>query len=472
MWRDTDLPAHLSYAEVIEERLKSAKAVLVLWSAEAAKSQWVRAEADAARELGTLIQSSVDGTIPPIPFNQIQCANLKGWSGENDHAGWRKLKSSVVALAGQVDEPAKSSRRRQPTSSICVLPFQNMSGDEVPDYFSDGISEDITSDLSKVSALSVVPRKMAFEFKGQEADPCSVAEKLSVAYVLEGSVRRAGNRVRITAQLIDGGSGEHVWSDRYHRGFDDIFSVQEEISKAIVDALKIKLLPAEKKALENRETNSEGNGAIIGNLPHEGSLDDARSAPQPDLHNGSAPIQEPEVQEAQIPAAASSFAEPYPEVQPYAGEEWNRDEEWDSDEEWDPDDDRKRKNYLSSELAPRLIALGLVLLLLVVFVGATFWPERTPAIPPQDDLTYTITEDVNVRSLPTMKGSRILGELETGATINIVPSLAGAQPDWLKIKDGPYIGGYVWRESTRPAPDSSDSEASDRGTANGKDATG
>ena len=97
VWRDSDLPAHLSYAEVIEERLKSAKAVLVLWSAEAAKSQWVRAEADAARELGTLMQSSVDGSVPPIPFNQIQCANLKGWEGEADHPGWRKLLSSVRA---------------------------------------------------------------------------------------------------------------------------------------------------------------------------------------------------------------------------------------------------------------------------------------------------------------------------------------------------------------------------------------
>src|SRR4029453_11074428 len=77
VWRDDELPAHRSYAEVIEERLKSAKAVVVLWSAEAAKSQWVRAEADTARGTGTLVQASVDGTLPPIPFNQIQCADLK-----------------------------------------------------------------------------------------------------------------------------------------------------------------------------------------------------------------------------------------------------------------------------------------------------------------------------------------------------------------------------------------------------------
>ena len=91
VWRDAELPAHRSYAEVIEERLKSSGAVIVLWSAEATKSQWVRAEADAARELGTLIQARVDATMPPIPFNQIQCADLTDWGGDPDHPGWRKL---------------------------------------------------------------------------------------------------------------------------------------------------------------------------------------------------------------------------------------------------------------------------------------------------------------------------------------------------------------------------------------------
>src|SRR3982751_3873474 len=82
VWRDDELPAHRAYADVIEERLKAAVAVVVLWSAEAAKSQWVRAEADAARSAGTLIQASVDGSIPPMPFNQIQCADLHGWDGK------------------------------------------------------------------------------------------------------------------------------------------------------------------------------------------------------------------------------------------------------------------------------------------------------------------------------------------------------------------------------------------------------
>ncbi len=473
VWRDTELPAHLSYADVIEERLKSAKAVLVLWSAEAAKSQWVRAEADAARELGTLIQSSVDGTVPPIPFNQIQCANLKGWSGDNDHAGWRKLRASVEALAGPADVPVKSSKRQRATSSICVLPFQNMSGDAVPDYFCDGLSEDITSDLSKVSALSVIPHKTAFAFKGQEEDPCDVAKKLSVGYILEGSVRRAGDRVRITAQLIDGGTGEHAWSARYHRDFADIFSVQDEISQAIVAALKTQLLPAEKTAIADRETSSEADDAKTQNLGHEDTLVEAHSALHVDLHNGASPEPELEVQDAPVSTADSSLDDEYSQNVPDAGEEWSSGEEWNPDEESDSSEEwTSRRGYRPPQLTPRLIALGLVLLLIIV--GAIYWTGRPTPVVEEEDLSYTITSTVNVRSLPMLKGSRVLGELDPGDTINIVPTLAGAQPDWVKIKDGPYVGGYVWRESTRPTSDSGDPDGSETvaNTTRRKDASG
>jgi adenylate cyclase len=255
VWRDAELPAHRSYAEVIEERLKAAKAVIVLWSAEAARSHWVRAEADAAREAGTLVQASVDGSTPPMPFNQIQCADLHDWSGNAGAPGWRKLQSSVAALAGGSSEPrARAAKPKPRTSSICVLPFANMSGDAEQEYFSDGISEDITTDLSKVSALAVTARNTAFQFKGQSVDICDIAAKLGVSHVLEGSVRKAGNRVRITAQLIDGATGDHVWADRYDRDLTDIFEIQDEISKAIVDALKVRLLPKEKHAIGDRST--------------------------------------------------------------------------------------------------------------------------------------------------------------------------------------------------------------------------
>jgi len=256
VWRDDELPAHRAYAEVIEERLKNARAIVVLWSAESAKSQWVRAEAEFGRSGGTLVQAALDGIIPPLPFNQIQCADLSSWAGD-DSAGWRKLVSSVKALAPVIKADATTrprGHRRQ--LCICVLPFQNMSGDPEQEYFSDGISEDITTDLSKISALGVVARNTAFTFKGHAVDICEIAAKLGVSHVLEGSVRKAGGRVRINAQLIDGDSGDHLWAERYDRDLEDVFAIQDEISKAIVAALKLKLLPEEKKAIEQRRTTS------------------------------------------------------------------------------------------------------------------------------------------------------------------------------------------------------------------------
>src|SRR5215213_2924193 len=255
VWRDDQLPAHRAYTDVIQERLISAEAVVVLWSAEAAKSQWVRAEADAARAVGKLVQANLDGTIPPMPFNQIQCADLKDWDGKNGAAGWRKLTSSVAALAGRGED--KDVRRETRSDlSVCVLPFANMSGDAEQEYFSDGISEDITTDLSKVSALEVIARNTAFGFKGKSVDVGEIARNLGVSHILEGSVRKAGTRVRITAQLIDGSNGGHLWAERYDRDLTDIFAIQDEISHAIVAALRLKLLPEEKKAIENRGTAS------------------------------------------------------------------------------------------------------------------------------------------------------------------------------------------------------------------------
>ncbi|HET6534718.1 MAG TPA: TIR domain-containing protein [Sphingomicrobium sp.] len=261
VWRDDELPAHRAYSDVIEERLKSAKAVVVLWSAESGKSHWVRAEADSAREAGTLVQATLDSALPPMPFNQIQCADLNGWNGDVNSPGWRKLHGSVAALVGGASEETETTSSAAPRvqavrASICVLPFVNMSGEPEQEYFSDGISEDITTDLSKVSALEVVARNTAFSFKGQNPNVEEVAKQLNVSHVLEGSVRKAGSRVRINAQLIDGSTGKHLWADRFDRDLDDIFAIQDEISKAIVEALKVKLLPAEKKAIEKRGTSN------------------------------------------------------------------------------------------------------------------------------------------------------------------------------------------------------------------------
>jgi adenylate cyclase len=161
--------------------------------------------------------------------------------------------------AKQHDRPSTGSAPGKPGAgrfSICVLPFANISGDAEQEYFSDGISEDIITDLSKVSALNVVSRNTAFTFKGKSVDVRQVASQLNVSYVLEGSVRKAGGRVRITAQLIDGSNDSHVWAERYDRDLNDIFAIQDEISHAIVDALKVKLLPEEKKAIAQHGTDN------------------------------------------------------------------------------------------------------------------------------------------------------------------------------------------------------------------------
>jgi adenylate cyclase len=131
-----------------------------------------------------------------------------------------------------------------------------MSGDPEQEYFSDGITEDIITDLSKVSALAVTSRNSSFVFKGRHVDVLKVASDLKVNHVLEGSVRKAGGRVRITAQLVDGSSNDHLWAERYDRDLSDIFALQSEISEAIVKALKLRLLPEQKKAIEQRGTNS------------------------------------------------------------------------------------------------------------------------------------------------------------------------------------------------------------------------
>jgi len=161
---------------------------------------------------------------------------------------------AVRAAKRDKSEDRKAEEPRK--LSICVLPFANMSGDVEQEYFSDGISEDIITDLSKVSALAVISRNSAFQYKGKHIDLPKVARELKVSHVLEGSVRKAGGKVRITAQLIDGASNDHIWAERYDRDLNDIFALQDEISEAIVKALKLKLLPEEKKAIERRGTNS------------------------------------------------------------------------------------------------------------------------------------------------------------------------------------------------------------------------
>ena len=144
----------------------------------------------------------------------------------------------------------------QPHTAIAILPFTNMSGDPEQEYFSDGISEDIITDLSKIADLTVIARNSSFTYKGRSVDVRTIGRELGVQSVLEGSIRRSGNRVRITAQLIDATSGGHLWADRYDRDLTDIFEVQDDVTRRIVDALKVTLSPGEKERLADTKTSN------------------------------------------------------------------------------------------------------------------------------------------------------------------------------------------------------------------------
>jgi len=140
--------------------------------------------------------------------------------------------------------------------SIAVLPFDNMSDDPKQEYFSDGITEDLITDLSKISGLFVIARNSAFAYKGKPVKIRQVAEELGVRYVLEGSVRKVDNRVRINAQLIDATTGGHLWAERYDRHYTDIFELQDEVIGKIVSALTVKLTGAEQAQLARRPTDN------------------------------------------------------------------------------------------------------------------------------------------------------------------------------------------------------------------------
>ncbi len=249
VWWDRHIEGGSRFVSEIDNALKEAEAVVVLWSAHSCDSAWVQDEAAEGRESGRLVPVTLDSTRPPLGFRQFHAIDLSGWNGVGAPEKLPALLSAIAKLTSceKAETAPITNAAGKSTLSICVLPFVNMSGEPEQEYFSDGISEDIITDLSKVSALSVVARNTAFTFKGAAVDVPVLARRLGVSHVLEGSVRKSGGRVRITAQLIDGAAGDHIWAERYDRDLTDVFAIQDEISQAIVAALKVRLLPEEKR---------------------------------------------------------------------------------------------------------------------------------------------------------------------------------------------------------------------------------
>ena len=167
---------------------------------------------------------------------------------------WRWHPDTAHTTATNGRQP--NTTNAEPQAAIAILPFTNMSGDVEQEYFSDGISEDIITDLSKIAGLMVIARNSSFAYKGRSVDVRTIGRELGVQSILEGSIRRAGNRVRITAQLNDATSGGHLWADRYDRDLTDIFEVQDDVTRRIVDALKVTLSSGEKERLADTKTSN------------------------------------------------------------------------------------------------------------------------------------------------------------------------------------------------------------------------
>jgi adenylate cyclase len=193
--------------------------------------------------------------VSAIVRDQVGSRLSLGFDFLGEHV-FKNIRQPVQVYTVSFEKPnsARLVAQNRNTCFIAVLPFTNMSGDTDQDYFSDGITEDIITDLSKVSSLHVVPRNTVFTYKGTSVKVKQVAQELGVRYMLEGSVRIAGTRVRISGQLIDTANGDHLWAERYDRDLTDIFAIQDEITNAIVGQLKVRLLPEERKAIAAEPT--------------------------------------------------------------------------------------------------------------------------------------------------------------------------------------------------------------------------
>jgi len=256
-----DIPAGSEYGQQIVDAVKACRVFLVVFSTGANASPHVRREVERAVSLDrTILPFRVENVAPTGAMEY--CLGGTHWLDAfappiEPHIATlvSTLRTMLGATAGQ---PAGVEATPGPVErvSIAVLPFNNMSGDSEQEYFSDGITEDIITDLSKVSGLFVVARNTVFTYKGKAVKVQDVCKELDVKFVLEGSVRKAGAKVRVNGQLINGETGGHVWADRYDRDLTDIFAIQDEITHAIVEQLKVKLLPQERQSIAQAPTDN------------------------------------------------------------------------------------------------------------------------------------------------------------------------------------------------------------------------
>ncbi len=244
VWWDQDIPPNAAWETTIERELAVARLVIVAWSPAAVASDNVKAEARWARAQGRLLQVFVEPCDPPLFFGERQGVDLRAWSGAASETAFRSVLTAV--RQGLESPPAASGAAVLSDTpfplpskpSIAVLPFLNMSDDREQEYFADAVSEDIITALSRWRWFFVIARNSSFAFKGASIDVTRVGRELGVRYVLEGSVRKVGDRVRVNAQLVEAANAAHIWAETFDRDLVHLLDMQDEITEQVVTAIE------------------------------------------------------------------------------------------------------------------------------------------------------------------------------------------------------------------------------------------
>ena len=254
VWWDHEIAGGTAFASEIERALNEAKAVVVAWSVSAIQSDWVMDEATIAKDAGKLVPIQLDATRPPLGFRQYQIVDFSSWTGADDPEPVQALSQSNARYVRRVAPIASSERLEQTLPSpqsgaIAVLPLDNLSGDSAQQYFVDGMQEALITDLSKIGSLKVISRTSTRRYMGSAKSLPEIAAELGASRIVEGSVIRVGDSVRMTVQLIDARSDTHLWVGTFDREITNILTLQREVARAVVDGMRAVLTPAEEARL-------------------------------------------------------------------------------------------------------------------------------------------------------------------------------------------------------------------------------
>jgi TolB-like protein/tetratricopeptide (TPR) repeat protein len=255
VWWDMEIPGGAGWRQTIEDALRNAKCVLVVWSRRSVgpEGEFVQEEATHAKARGVYLPICIDPVQPPLGFGQIQVLPLLRWNGRRDDAGYAKLYQTVCAIAesrarpgaasnGKASAPKRGPRLRP---RIAVLPFGHPAGDAEQADFAEALVDDLIAGLSKSPLFAVTPRQSSVIYEPSAQQPSSICGELGVDYVVQGAVRKMGRSLRVSVELVRGEDETSVWSARYDRPIDDLFAVLDEITLAIVGTLEPAVLEQE-----------------------------------------------------------------------------------------------------------------------------------------------------------------------------------------------------------------------------------